>query len=290
MSAYKFSGHETFQCRHFWIKKGVDFTFKSGDFKSSNASVDLGVGKNMISSIHYWMKAFGVVDVDGQITEFGERFFLDNGFDPFLEDVGTQYLLHFNLVRNSSFASIYKLVFEDFRKTRIDSEFTETQLFDFVMRTLLREGEVISEKTIKNDIRVFLKSYYSGSKRGAKSIEDDFASILIGLGFIDLVNGALIDGDVLYRINVTEQKNLDKGIFLSMILDQFKGLESISLDQIQTEISDRVLCNREGTEDKLNQLMNDGFLIYKQDAGRKEIQIKGGVDRLNLLTKYYGRV
>jgi hypothetical protein len=107
--------------------------------------------------------------------------FGDNGLDPYLEDIGTQYLLHYNLIRNSSFASIYKLTFQDFRRTRIDSEFTEDQLFDYISKLLIREGEAFSEKSIKNDIRVFIRTYYCGSKRGSKSIEDDFASVLIGL-------------------------------------------------------------------------------------------------------------
>jgi hypothetical protein len=290
MSRYKFSGHETFQCRHFWLKKGYDFVRGEGDFKSNQALIDLGVGKNMITSISYWLKAFKVINESGELSNFGQKMFDDSGFDPYLEDIGTQYLLHFNLIQNSAFASIYKMAFEDFRRTRIDAEFTEGHLADFVIKVLIREGESISEKSVQNDVKVFLKTYYSGSKRGAKSIEDDFASVLIGLGFIDRVEGVLVDGSPLFRINVSEQKELDSLLFLYMIVDVFEGYESISVDQVQAEISDKVLCNREGTDEKLNQLMNGGFLVYKQDAGRKEIQFKGSIDKLNLLSKYYGRV
>jgi hypothetical protein len=181
MGKFKFSGHETFQCRHFWLKKGYDFVCRKGEFKSNEALIALGVGKNMITSINYWIKAFKVTNENGIPTEFGEVIFGDNGLDPYLEDIGTQYLLHYNLIRNSSFASIYKLTFQDFRRTRIDSEFTEDQLFDYISKLLIREGEAFSEKSIKNDIRVFIRTYYCGSKRGSKSIEDDFASVLIGL-------------------------------------------------------------------------------------------------------------
>jgi hypothetical protein len=50
------------------------------------------------------------------------------------------------------------------------------------------------------------------------------------------------------------------------------------------------LCNREGTEIKLSALDEEGFIVYKQDAGRKEIQIKSSIDKYILLNKYYGRV
>jgi hypothetical protein len=290
MSKFKFSGHETFQCRHFWLKKGHDFVSMGGDFKSNQALIDLGVGKNMITSIGYWLKAFKITNEVGDITDFGKSIFKDDGFDPYLEDVGTQYLIHFNLIRNTSFASIYKLAFEDFRRTRIDAEFTEEHLFDFILKTLIREGESVSEKSIRNDLKVFLKTYYSGSKRGSKSIEDDFASVLIGLGFIDQVEGVLVEGNPLYRISFSKQNALDPLLFLYMIADHFEGQESISIDQIQNEIADKLLCNREGTEEKINYLSSEGFLVYKQDAGRKEIQFKGSIDKLNILSKYYGRV
>ena len=244
----------------------------------------------MISSIHYWLKAFGILNVQGKETDFGKLIFHDQGFDPYLEDIGTQYLLHFNLIRNSSYASIYKLAFEDFRKTRIDLEFTEEHLVDFVTKLLIREGESISEKSVKSDIKVFIRTYFSGSKRGSKSIEDDFASVLIGLGLINQIAGVLVDGSPLYRINVSAQQALDPNLFLYMIMEKFEGQNSISVDQVQIEVADKVLCNREGSEQKLSQLVENGLIVYNQDAGRKEIQLKGSYSKLDLLTQYYGRV
>ncbi|HRW22723.1 MAG TPA: DUF4007 family protein, partial [Bacteroidales bacterium] len=53
-----FSGHETFHCRTFWLKKGYDFLVSGNNtFKNEEAAVvELGVGKNMVASIRYWMK------------------------------------------------------------------------------------------------------------------------------------------------------------------------------------------------------------------------------------------
>jgi hypothetical protein len=50
------------------------------------------------------------------------------------------------------------------------------------------------------------------------------------------------------------------------------------------------LCNREGTDDKLNKLVEEEVIVYKQDAGRKEIQMKKKLDKWSILEKYYGRV
>jgi len=291
MGNYKFSGHETFQCRHFWLKKGYEFISKKNDFKADTAVVDLGVGKNMVSSINYWLKAFNVIDSNSNLTEFGMLLLDDeHGFDPYLEDVGSQYLLHYYLMCNSHIASIYALTFERFRKTRIAFEFTESQLLDFVMKTLQKENENVSEKSIVNDIRVMLKMYHSSSKRNTKSIEDDFSSLLIGLNFIEVVDGAFIDGQVLYKMNYSEQTQLNEMLFYFLILERFPEQASISVEKIQSEISDKILCNREGTEEKLNMLAERDFIVYKQDAGRKEIQLKTKLKKVEVLKKYYGGI
>ena len=56
---YIFSGHESFPCKSLWLKKGYDFVVKGRDFNRPEAVVHLGVGKNMVASIHFWLKAFG---------------------------------------------------------------------------------------------------------------------------------------------------------------------------------------------------------------------------------------
>lgn len=58
---FSFSGHESFQCRSLWLKKGYDFINSGKSFNDEDAVVILGVGKNMVASIRYWMKAFDLL-------------------------------------------------------------------------------------------------------------------------------------------------------------------------------------------------------------------------------------
>jgi hypothetical protein len=290
MAIFKFSGHETFQCRHFWLKKGYDFIKNKGDFKSNEALIELGVGKNMVASINYWTKVFGLVDNGGQTSVFADKIFSKDGFDPYLEDIGTLFLLHYRLISNVTEASIYHLAFEEFRRTRIASEFTERQLNDFICKKMIQHNLLISEKTIANDVKVFIRNYTSGTKKNNKSVEDDFASIFIELGFIEEVPEVRLENQALYRINYSVQENLSEQILLFLILDAFDNEVSISVEAIQNQISDKLLCNREGTDDKLNKLVEEEVIVYKQDAGRKEIQMKKKLDKWSILEKYYGRV
>jgi len=98
---------------HF-IKKGYDFLEQINEFSDPDTILKLGVGKNMVQSIRFWLEAFGITR-DFEITEFGDRIFAENGFYPFLEDMGTLWLLHCSLIK-TEVASIYTLFFNKFRK------------------------------------------------------------------------------------------------------------------------------------------------------------------------------
>ena len=106
---YSFSGHESFPCKTLWLKKGYDFITNGGDFNAVEAVVRLGVGKNMVSSIRYWIKAFGFNnEKTKRIVKY--IFDTDEGKDPFVEDIGTLWLLHFLLICTRE-ASLYNLFF-----------------------------------------------------------------------------------------------------------------------------------------------------------------------------------
>lgn len=288
---YKFSGHETFQCRHFWLKKGYDFLKSEKNFSNNDALIDLGVGKNMITSIKHWLKAFQITDEESTINELGHYLFEEKkGKDPYLEDLGTLNILHYELINNFRQSSIYKLVFQDFRTKRITLDFTAEQVFDFISKRLIAEGEAFSEKSLQNDIKVFIKTYQTSTNRKSKSLEDDYSSILIDLDLIDEVSEETESSKNIYRIRYDERADLDCFVFLYGIIKTFKEKHSVSIEEIQKEVSDKFLCNREGTEEKLRELEDAGFLVYKQDAGRKEVQLKEKLDWKTVLNQYYDGV
>ena len=69
------------------------------------AMIVLGVGKNMVRAIRFWAQAAGVSEIaaDGKYisTTFGHAVLDKGGFDPFLEDVRTLWLIHWNLTSNT---------------------------------------------------------------------------------------------------------------------------------------------------------------------------------------------
>ena len=85
-----FGRHETFALRYSWLTKGYQaITDKNFDFSDADAAtVRLGVGKNMVSSIRYWLRACQMIQSDGLTPSALGELILDekNGFDPYLED------------------------------------------------------------------------------------------------------------------------------------------------------------------------------------------------------------
>ena len=107
-----FSGHESFHCRTLWLKKGYDFISHEKKFTMPDAVVDLGVGKNMVSAINFWMRSFGLIQKEHKLSNLAEFIFGKDGVDPYLENPATLWLLHYHLVKEN-IASINSLVFNE---------------------------------------------------------------------------------------------------------------------------------------------------------------------------------
>jgi hypothetical protein len=283
----RFSGHETFHCKSFWLKKGYDFIQNKSSFRDTDAVVQLGVGKNMVSSISHWMAAFNIVNDEGSFTQLGSSLLDNNGFDPFIEDLGTVWYLHFQLLKKE-YVSLYPLFFKEFRRTRISGEFNSTQLSDFTVNLLKRNGNNISPNTINADINVLLKNYVRPVKSTIKTQEDDANVLLSELNLV-FVADAQSSKSADFLFNYSNQPSLPALILLAAMLEIFKDRSSISINEIQNEVADLFLCNREGTDAKLQELADLGLLIAKSNAGRNEVQFKKRLDTLTVLNMYYGK-
>lgn len=117
-----FAGHQTFPVRSGWLKKGVDALLEDGTvFNRPDALVTLGVGKNMVTSFRHWLLMTGVAHVDGRelrVTPLGKRISGDQGggYDAYLEDPATLWILHWNLCGPGSTAFPWAWAFNILRE------------------------------------------------------------------------------------------------------------------------------------------------------------------------------
>ena len=279
----RFSGHESFPCKSLWLKKGYDFIVAGNDFNSPKAVVDLGVGKNMVVSIKFWLMAFGITQND-QPTPFAHYLFDEkNGKDRYLEDIATLWLLHFNLVFSEG-ATLYKMFFCGVQRER--THFEREQILTYVKLRMAEAGKmsIFNENTVKKDIAVLLQNYTLPRKPLSN---EDFSTILIDL---DLIRQNA-DGKE-YFFNVDGKRKVTKEVFLYGLL-KFKeqeGDNTISYDAIQESIGLLFCMSDFETIEMLKQLSKDysEYLAYSDVAGIKQVQFTKELDVKQVLDDYYG--
>lgn len=284
---YTFTGHETFHCRQLWLKKGIDYVQKGEDFNDKDAVIKLGVGKNMVSSIRFWLKAFNIIDKEDIPTEFGKRLFDDeNGYDPFLEDEASVWLLHYQLVKKG-YASIYNIIFNEFRKEKLF--FNQKTFVNYIKR--IREGSPninFNENTVAKDFSVFINMYRNSITKN--NIEDSFSGIL---SEIELIKPANYGKDTQYYIENSERDNLPEAIVLYAILDNLNYGNSISLNSLEFDIDSPgsiFAINRSGLVNKISDIVgNFNDITFTDHAGIKELQFKNRVNAYTILDHYYGK-
>jgi hypothetical protein len=282
-----FSGHDSFQCRQLWLKKGYDYVQKGRNFNSEDAVVLLGVGKNMVSSIRFWLKAFNIIDNKDVPTEFGKRLFDDeNGYDPFLEDEASLWLLHYQLV-NNDFASIYSIVFNEFRKEKL--LFKKETFVNYMKRIEESNHDLnLNENTVAKDFIVFTNLYKSNPE--SKDVEDSFSGIL---SEIELLKTSRIGKDEQFYIENSERDSLPESILLYTILNNSTYGNSISLNSLEFDINSPgsiFALNRAGLMTKISGIVSDfKDVTFTDQAGIKELQFKNKADAYTILDQYYGK-
>lgn len=287
LTKYTFSGHDSFQCRQLWLKKGYDFVQEGKSFNDEDAVVKLGVGKNMVSSIRFWLKTFNIINSKDIPTEFGRRLFDDeNGYDPFLEDEASLWLLHYQLVKNG-FASIYHIIFNEFRKEKLF--FNKETFVNYVKRIGESNPELnFNENTIAKDFIVFVNLYKTDPE--SKDVEDSFSGILSEL---ELLKKTGKGKEEQFFIENSERDNLPESILLFSILDNLTYGNSISLNSLEFDLNSPgsiFALNRSGLMNKIADIVL-GFadITFTDQAGIKELQFKKKVDAYTILDKYYGK-
>lgn len=284
---YSFSGHESFYCKSLWLKKGYDFISENYDFNAPNAVVELGIGKNMVSSLRFWMRAFGLVD-DGRPTTIGDYLFDNmNGKDPYIEDLGTLWLLHYLLIK-TDLASIYKLFFIDFHKEK-NNEFSKEQIQYFLKRKNNENGYLYlyNENTVRRDIGVLLQNYVMPAK---EKPNEDFSALLINLNLIKHSEDKGLSEDKTFYFNTKGKNELTPEIFLYAIIDDKNDEQIVSFDKLMDLAL--IFCLTKAELIDILKLLAKKYpkvLRYTDDGGIKQLFFLEKIDKNKVLEIYYSK-
>jgi hypothetical protein len=208
-----FGGHDSFPFRYGWIRKGVLAANEDPHaFQREDAVCRLGVGKNMVRSIRTWCLATQMLREQPsgrpaglEPTEVAKSVFLDAGGDPYLEDPGTLWLLHWLLLTNGERLSLWNLAFMESR----ENEFTKEDLLEIARGKAAQLGQPIDPKTVARDAEVFVRTYVASRRCAA---EESFDCPLAELGLVAQ------DGDRLFFV-VGPKRTLPPWVFGYALLE-----------------------------------------------------------------------
>ncbi|SHI43363.1 Protein of unknown function [Hymenobacter daecheongensis DSM 21074] len=293
-----FSGHDTFTCKHSWLKKGYDFLNTGHSFTDADAVVKLGVGKNMVTAIRYWLRSFGLTDESDTLQEEAHLFLsTDEGYDPYIEDNATLYYLHYLLVKTNR-ASLYSIVFNELRKESFG--FSRKHLQQFVVRKCEEVGApLVNDNTLDTDITVFVRSY-SASNRSKPDVEEDSTGLLQDLSLlsVDRTTERVDNKETSiewYRLENQERNDIPWQVVLMIILDNPTWGEVISFRDLEAAPNSPGLVfalNEKGLYYKIEEMIEryPKDIVYSSTAGNRVLTIKK--DRVQLaevMQEYYGQ-
>lgn len=315
----KFTGHDTFPLRHGWLYKSINLIENnvllsvSDTDKAGQAISALGVGKNMVNAIKYWAESAQVIEsvienrVSVQkITPIGDLILSSKkGFDPYLEDIGTVWLLHFLLNFDSNSLTAYRYFFNYsntiyFEKSKlVDDLFEDSSLLSSSSASFDQKDLGVKKATVKKDVDCFLATYatkpqITSSKKSKGVDEDYFSSPLAELGIIrDLGRGY-------YQCDLSDRPSLPLNIFLYALAMYFKfanndsSVNTVSFEDLLTKpMSPGRIFKL--SESGLGRLLDESVLAMNNDIawvdslGLKQVSVDQSLLEMptDLLSDYY---
>jgi hypothetical protein len=226
-------------------------------FASDDALVTLGVGKNMVHSIRHWLVATRMAEDPPERGRrrleptalgdalFGSRSAGSPGWDPFLEDPATVWLLHWQLAGPGSLAFTWAWAFNCFR----EYEFSRESLTDALLRAA--EGGAPrppSRGTIGRDVDCLIHSY----ARDMEGADED--ALDCPLGELGLIRHSF---DRRYSFVVGPKPDLPSAVFYYAVVGYWNWRNPGS-----ATLSTHDLVYNEGSPGQVFKLDIDSALAY----------------------------
>lgn len=223
---YRFSGHETFPCRYAWLPKAFQEIRQEETALADDeeAMIRLGVGKNMVRAIRFWLHAAGIaIPVAGgrfKATPFGCAVLDTRGMDPYLEDVRTLWLIHWQVsthVEQPLFAWDYLL------NRWPHPEFTRSTAMTAFKREAGLLGKELSDVTLQQHFDVFLHTYVPTRGKKGQVAEDNLDCPLVELNLIEKTAERPSDTEghreAVYAFRRTEKPEITPELFIFCLAD-----------------------------------------------------------------------
>lgn len=220
---FRLQGHEKFALREGWLSKGLTIIKEDPMvFRSKIAPDIFGIGNNMVKSLRYWMKAFGLIREENEcgaiLTPLGQTIY-DN--DIYVEDIFTVWVLHSYIAKNIEEATVWYMYFNRCDVRDLNKEQIELIIGREISKHV--NGQTFSEQSLKNDVDVLLNMY--SRNRELSDPEDKNISPFSQLDIIKNIDG-------LYTKNHPDRRKINTWNILYELAIIMDGMDSVSIEKV----------------------------------------------------------
>ncbi len=265
--------------------------------------VKLGVGKNMVRSIRFWSQVMGMAEAETKrpslsVTDFGRILLAEKGVDPFLEDIRTLWLLHWNLATNIA----NPLLAWDFLLNRWhEPELVPSAVLKALEREAEKQESQFSTVTLQQHFNTFLHTYYPTRGRKGGVQEDNLDCPLVELELVLRIGERELDRqsgkhETIYGFNREEKPDISPELFVYCLNDFWEKRH-----EVESTLTVREIAHGHGSPGQIFKLpeedvrirvealaqQTDGFLKYMESANLQQVQKTRDRNSMELLKEIY---
>lgn len=290
--AMKFRAHDTFFIRKGWLSKGMEQIVCKPDLfvdKEENPMDILGIGANMVKALRYWLQVVGltVEPTSGHrnqsLTEFGEQVYIN---DRYIEELGTLYLLQYQLAKQKLAATAWYFFFNEFNMSEFTKEEFVQEIQNYIMMS--DEDSTIAIRSLNDDFSCIINTYLPRYKTNPDKVspENNIDCPFGELGLVDIANKK----KKTFKKSIPAAESFNPWVVLSVIVDQVDGREEIGLNELLTNPCNiGKIYNLDAITmlDILHDIENMGMLKIIRTAGLDVIHIRKRITFIECVEKYY---
>lgn len=278
---FKLQGHEKFPLREGWINKALIIIPDVPDvFLRKDAADMFGIGSNMVKSLRYWMRAFGLTIEKGpagtELTDMGK---IIAKYDSCLEKAFTLWIMHSFIAKNREGATTWFMYFNHCDADELKKSEIEAILLREVKKYVA--GQKFSEKSLSSDVDVLLNMY---SKNKEKSDpEDKNTSPFSQLALMKKVDGK-------YFKNRPDKRYFTELIVLYELILMSKDSKGISIEEAvhgENGLANIYNLTSVMANDYFDRLADAGYIQVDRTAGLDMIYLTKKIGASDVLKDYY---
>lgn len=262
-------GHSSFYLRNGWLKKGIEYILKNNSediFSKSNIKAidELGIGSVMVQSLRFWLIMLDIIEKKEKKYYLKREIEYILKKDPYLQKIDTLWLLHTYIMerdKNEENPILWNLFIGN-KKNRV---FTEEEARNILIDFYKEKSEKISERSVKDSVNVFIKTYYKDIDL-KEDPEDNLFSPFIKLNYL-LKNE---EGKYYFR-NIDNNEIAEEIIFF--LLKRKVTNKQISIIESYDFINGIIKMRINEYEKIISKLENREFVFVDRTAGLQNINL-----------------